>query len=74
MKIVFGCNFMKNTTNKNGKEFYQGCISFEDFKRSLGVEVNNYNDEQIEQIRVTFDMLADRFFDDWLYKRNNSIM
>jgi hypothetical protein len=45
-------------------------LSFNDFKKSLGKESTKYSDGQIEQIRVSFDKMADIFFDDWLYRRN----
>jgi len=45
-------------------------ISLNDFKKSLGIASAKYSDEQIEQVRVVFDKMADIFFDGWLYRRN----
>ncbi len=44
-------------------------LSFDDFKKSLGVGAQKYSDEQIEKIRVIFDQMADVIFDSWLYNR-----
>ena len=49
-------------------------LSFEDFKRSLGVGANKYTDEQIERIRSVFDKIADATFDKWLLQRNVGTM
>ena len=45
-------------------------ISFEDFKKSLGLSANKYTNEQIECMRMACDKIADLFFDAWLNKRN----
>lgn len=45
-------------------------ISFDDFKKSLGLSANKYTDEQIECMRMTCDKIADLFFDAWLNKIN----
>jgi hypothetical protein len=47
-------------------------LSFEDFKKSLGSASSKYSDQEIERIRVTFDGIANVFFDDWLQKRNSA--
>lgn len=46
------------------------CVSFEEFKKSLGSAASNYTDEQIERMLVAFDRFADVFFDHWLEKIN----
>ena len=45
-------------------------LSFEDFKKSLGQSANKYTDDQIENMRIACDKIADLFFDTWLNKRN----
>ncbi len=48
----------------------QSTLSFGDFKKALGAGISRYNDEQIEQFWVTFDIIADVVFDDWLSRKN----
>ena len=45
-------------------------LSFDDFKRSLGASAAKYSDAQIDQIRITFDRIADAVFDGWLKRQN----
>jgi hypothetical protein len=47
-------------------------LTFEEFKKSLGDEADDFTDEQIEHIRVVGYQLADAFFEQWLRKRNAS--
>jgi len=45
-------------------------VPFDNFKKSLGQTANKYTDEQIEQMRLDCDKIADLVFDAWLKKRN----
>ncbi len=52
----------------------EGCVSFEEFKNTLGKTANDYSDDEIEKIRVLFDCLAEVTFDSWLKKVNSGII
>lgn len=58
--------------NKRGVISELTALSFEEFKSALGQAKSKYTDEQIEYMRVVFDKLADRVFDDWLYSKNSA--
>ena len=47
-------------------------LSFDDFKKSLGLGANKYSDEEIERMRIICDRIADLFFDSWLNKKNSA--
>ena len=47
-------------------------VSFDDFKKSLGLAASKYSNEEIERMRVVCDKIADAFFDSWLHKRNSA--
>ncbi|MEK7113464.1 MAG: hypothetical protein AAB873_01415 [Patescibacteria group bacterium] len=70
----FTKNEHKVTPENNGSgEFSNSTeLSFEEFKKSLGPESSKYTDEQIEQMRITCDRIADLFFDNWLREKNSA--
>ena len=68
---MFCLQLMRNTPNykssRKTSSTSQGCaVSFDDFKKALGISGERYSDEDIEQLRVSFDRMADIFFDTWL--------
>ena len=46
------------------------CISFEVFKKSLGVAAMKYSDTEIDNMRRIADAIAEAAFNDWLRARN----
>lgn len=50
------------------------CVSFEAFKESLGAAANDYSDKEIDQIRIIFDEIADRVFNEWIRKMNSDMI
>jgi hypothetical protein len=49
-------------------------LSFNEFKKSLGIGATKYTDKQINEIRLVFDRIADATFDKWLEGRNSGRM
>lgn len=47
-------------------------LSFEAFKVSLGATAQELSDEEIEQLRLAFDRIADIAFDRFFFKRNTT--
>ena len=45
-------------------------ISFEEFKKTLGVFANELSDKEIENIRYAFNRIADIAFDRWVTQKN----
>ena len=56
--------------NDRDKSDVSRVLSFEEFKKSLGPSANKYTNEQIENMRIVCDKIADIIFDSWLNKRN----
>lgn len=46
--------------------------SFEDFKKVLGTSAHKYTDDQLRQMLLVFDGIANKYFDIWLEKINRS--
>ena len=51
-------------------EKQETCVSFEEFKKSLGTLADKYTDEQIKRMLFVIDGIADKFFNNWLDKTN----
>ena len=45
-------------------------ISFEEFKKTLGMFANELSDEEIDNIRYAFNQIADIAFDRWVTQKN----
>jgi hypothetical protein len=43
-------------------------LSFDEFKKSLGLRAAKYTDNQIKQMWLVCDRIADAVFNDWLVK------
>ena len=69
--------FVMSEANSNKEKInstFEGCVPFDEFKEALGPVACDYSDEEIEQIRITFDKLADNVFNNWLKKVNSDIV
>ncbi len=63
----------KPKENKNLNTF-DGCVLFDEFKKSLGPEADRYTNEEIEKMRILCDRIADLMFTTWLKERNSGIV
>lgn len=48
-------------------------ISLPEFKTSLGQSAQTMTEEQIEQLRVAQDLIAEALFEIWLKKKNANL-
>jgi hypothetical protein len=64
----------KPSQNNATETAFEGCVTFDEFKKSLGPVASKYSDEEIERQRIVADQMADVFFDIWLRKRNSGIV
>lgn len=49
-------------------------LTFDEFKKSLGDEVDGVTDAEIEELRVIGYQFADAVFEQWLRKRNARVL
>lgn len=59
-----------NRTAEEKPRTYEAAVSFEEFKEAMGPDAAKYTDEQIDQMRLVCDQIANAFFDTWLVKQN----
>ncbi len=60
----------KITTTEDTSEM----LSLSEFKKALGKSSSNYSDEQIKELRIKFDRIANVAFEKWIQERNSGII
>lgn len=65
-------NSQPNTTPQERPRTYEAAVSFDEFKKAIGPEAIKYTDEQIDQMRLMCDQIANAFFDTWLVEQNRA--